>query len=139
MSAFNAYHYIALGCAAIVLSIIGSLIIFIRSQSKRGASKRAVERLRNLPGGKPLAPLPATCPEMLLPVSGEAPPVGTHVRSFLEHAEPLEVQPAAARPELPLQVGSKVWAVCKFGSVPKGTPGMVTGTVEGRFWHSPMY
>src|SRR6476469_9162635 len=123
MSAFNAYHYIALGCAAIVLSIIGSLIIFIRSQSKRGASKRAVERLRNLPGGKPLAPLPATCPEMLLPVSGEvpptleqteplairavvsteaAPPVGTHVRSFLEHAEPLEVQPAAARPELPL-------------------------------------
>jgi len=32
-----------------------------------------------------------------------------------------------------------VWAVCKFGSVPKGTPGMVTGTVEGRFWHSPMY
>ncbi len=186
MSVLNAYHHIALGCAAIVLSIIGVLIIFVRSLSKRGASTRAVERLRNLPGGKPLAPLPAASSEMLLPVSGEVPPplehteplelqptvnvsqtvsaaiqptleraeplaiqavvrteapqpVGANVRSFLERAEPLEVQPAAARPELPLQVGSKVWAVCKFGSVPKGTPGIVTGTTDGRFWHSPMY
>jgi hypothetical protein len=215
MSAFNAYHYIALGCAAVVLSIIGALTIFVRSLSKRGASKRAVERLRNLPHGEPLAPLPAASPEMLLPISGEVPPtlehteplevqptvnvsqtvspavqptleraepleveqvaraevplpanpivepilqragplavqpvvrteapqpVGAQVRPILERAEPLEVQPAATRPELPLPVGSKVWAVCKFGSVPKGTPGIVTGIADGRFiWQSPMY
>ena len=185
MSAFNAC--IALGCAAIVLSIIGAFIIFVRSQSKRGASKRAVERLQNLPGGKPLAPLPATSPEMLLPVSGEVPPTLKHteplevqrtanvsqtvsaavqptlerieplpaqtvirteasqpvcaqVRSFLEDAESLEVHPAATRPELPLPVGSKVWTVSKFRSVPKGTPGIVTGVADGRFiWQSPMY
>src|SRR5215510_155494 len=184
MNAFNAYF--ALGCAAIVLSIIGAVIIFVRSLPKRGASERAVERLRNLPGGKPL-PLPTASPEMLLPVSREVPPtlehteplevqptvnvsktvsaavqptleraeplavqpvtraevpqpVGAKVRSFLEHAEPLKVQPAAARPELPLQAGSKVWAVCKFGVVPKGTLGIVTGTANGRFgWQSPMY
>jgi hypothetical protein len=187
MSSFNAYHSIALGCAAIVLSIAGALIIFVRSLSKRGASKRAVERLRNLPGGKTLAPPLAASPEIHLPVSGEAPPTleqhteplevqrtvnvsqkvsatvqptpgraeplvtqalvrreapqpGAKVRSFLEHAEPLEVQPAATRPKLPLPVGSRVWAVCKFGSVPKGTPGIVTGTTDGRFiWQSPMY
>jgi hypothetical protein len=186
MSTFNAYHSIVLGCVAIVLSITGALIIFVRSLSKRGASKRAVERLRNLPGGKPLAPPPAASPEIHLPVSGEAPPTlehteplevqqtvnvsqtvsaavqptsaraeplatqavvrreapqpGAKVRSFLEHAEPLEVQPAATHPKLPLPVGSKVWAVCKFGSVPKGTPGIVTGTADGRFiWQSPMY
>jgi len=180
MSAFNAY--IALGCAAIVLSIIGAVIIFVRSLSKRSASERAVERLWNLPGGKPLAPLPTASPEMLSPVSGKVPPtvehreppevqptvnvsqtvsaavqptveraeplavqavaqpVGANVRSFLEHAEPLEVQPTATRPELPLQVGSKVWAVCKFGSVPKGTPGIVTGIADGRFiWQAPTY
>lgn len=177
MSTFNAYHSIALGCAAIVLSITGALIIFVRSLSKRGASKRAVERLRNLPGGKPLAPPPAASPEIhslehteplevqrtvnvsqtvsaaVQPtparaeplatqavVRREAPQPGAKVRSFLEHAEPLEVQPAATRPKLPLPVGSKVWAVCKFGSVPKGTPGIVTGTADGRFiWQSPMY
>lgn len=187
MSAFNAYHYIALGCAAVVLSIIGALTIFVRSLSKRGASKRAVERLRNLPHGEPLAPLPAASPEMLLPITGEVPPtlehteplevqptvnvsqtvsaavqptleraeplavqpvvrteapqpVGAKVRPILERAEPLEVQPAATRPELPLPVGSKVWAVCKFGSVPKGTPGIVTSIADGRFiWQSPMY
>jgi hypothetical protein len=159
MSAFS--PYIALGCAAIVLSTIGAVIIFVRSLSKRGASERAVERLRNLPGGKPLAPLPAASPEILLPVSAtvqstleraepqavpavvhtEAPqPVGAKVRSFLEHAEPLQVQPAATCPELPLQVGTKVWAVCNFGAVPKGTPGIVTGIADGRFsWQSPMY
>jgi hypothetical protein len=185
MSAFNAY--VALGCAAIILSIIGAVIIFVRSQSKRGASERAVERLRNLPGGNPPAPLPAASPEIFLPVSREVPPtleqteapeihptlnasqtvsatvqptfecaeplpvqtvirteasqpVGAQVRSFLEHAEPLKVQPAAARTELPLPVGSKVWAVCKFGAVPKGTPGIVTGVADGRFiWQSPMY
>lgn len=185
MSGFNAYHYIALGCAAIVLSIIGAVIIFARSPPKRGTSKRAVERLRNLPGGKPLAPLPAASSEILLPVSSEVPPtlerteplevqrtlnasqttvsaaaqptfehaeplafqarvraevsqpVVAKVRSFIEHAEPLEVQPTAARPELPLPIGSKVWAVCKLGSVPKGTPGIVTGIAGGRFiWQS---
>lgn len=184
MSTFNAYHFIALSCAAIVLSITGALIIFVRSLSKRGASKRAVERLRNLPGGKPLALPPAASPEMHSPVEApptlehteplevqrtvnvsqkvsatvqptperaeplvtqalvrrEAPQPGAKVRSFLEHAEPLEVQPAATRPKLPLPVGSRVWAVCKFGSVPKGTPGIVTGTTDGRFiWQSPMY
>lgn len=187
MSGFNAYHHIALGCAGIVLSIIGAVIIFARSVPKRGASKRAVERLRNLPGGKPLAPLPAASPEMLLPVSSEVPPtveqteplevqrtlnasqtvsaaaqptfehveplafqarvrtevsqpVVAKVRSFLAHAEPLEVQPAAARQELPLPIGSKVWAICKFGSIPKGTPGIVTSIADGRFiWQSPRY
>jgi hypothetical protein len=187
MSTFNAYQFNALSCAVIILSITGAVIIFVRSLSKRGASKRAVERLRNLPGGKTLAPPLAASPEIHLPVSGEAPPTleqhteplevqrtvnvsqkvsatvqptpgraeplvtqalvrreapqpGAKVRSFLEHAEPLEVQPAATRPKLPLPAGSRVWAVCKFGSVPKGTPGIVTGTTDGRFiWQSPMY
>jgi hypothetical protein len=90
MSAFNAYHYIALGCAAVVLFIIiqyfSALITFVRSLYKRRASrKHAVERLRNLPRGEPLEPLPALSP---VPVSGEVPPT-------LEYAEPLEVQPAA--------------------------------------------
>src|SRR5262245_66572815 len=83
MSSFTSL--IALGCAAILLSMIGTTFIFARSQSKRRASERAVERLRNLPGGKPLTPLPAASPEVLLPVCGEVP-------STLEHAQPLEVQ-----------------------------------------------
>jgi hypothetical protein len=65
-------------------------------------------------------------------------PVSTKVRPILERTEP-QVQPAA-RPELPLPVGSKVWAVCKFGSVTEGTPGIITGVAEVRFfWQSPTY
>jgi hypothetical protein len=106
MSAFNAYHYIALGCAAIVLFVIiqyfsSALITFVRSLYKgRASRKHAVERLRNLPRGEPLEPLPAVSPEIPLPVSGEVPPT-------LEHAEPLEVQPAA-NAEVPLPVGVEV-------------------------------
>jgi hypothetical protein len=41
---------------------------------------------------------------------------------------------------LSLPVGSKVWAACKFRSVPKGTPGIITSIADGRFfWQSPMY
>ena len=95
MSAFNAYHYIALGCAAVVLFIIiqyfSALITFVRSLYKRRASrKHAVERLRNLPRGEPLEPLPAVSPEIPLPVSGVPP--------TLEHAEPLEVHPTKPPP-----------------------------------------
>ena len=105
MSAFNAYHYIALGCAAVVLFIIiqyfSALITFVRSLYKRRASrKHAVERLRNLPRGEPLEPLPAVSPEIPLPVTGEVPPT-------LEYAEPLEVQPAA-NAEVPPPVGVEV-------------------------------
>jgi hypothetical protein len=106
MSAFNAYHYIALGCTAVVLFIIiqyfsGALITFVRSLYKRHASgKHAIERLRNLPRGEPLEPPPAASPEIPLPASGEVPPT-------LEHAEPLEVQPAA-NAEVPLPVGVEV-------------------------------
>ena len=106
MSAFNTYHYIALGCAAVVLFIIiqyfsAALITFVRSlYTRRASRKHAVERLRNLPRGEPLEPLPAVSPEIPLPVIGEVPPT-------LEHAEPLEVQPVASA-EVPLPVGVEV-------------------------------
>jgi len=49
------------------------------------------------------------------------------------------VQPAVS-PELSLPVGSKVWAVCNFGPVTEGVPGIITGVAEARlFWQSPMY
>ena len=48
--------------------------------------------------------------------------------------------PAIAAQGLPLPAGSKVWAVCKFGSVTQGTPGIITGVAEVRFFlGSPMY
>jgi hypothetical protein len=106
MSAFNAYHYIALGCATVVLFIIiqyfsAALITFVRSlYTRRASRKHAVERLRNLPRGEPLEPLPAVSPEIPLPVIGEVPPT-------LEHAEPLEVQPVAST-EVPLPASAEV-------------------------------
>ena len=105
MSAFNPYHYVALGCAAVVLFIIiqyfSALITFVRSlYTCRASGKHAVERLRNLPRGEPLEPLPAVSPEIPLPVSGEVPPT-------LEYAEPLEVLPAA-NAEVPPPVGVEV-------------------------------
>jgi hypothetical protein len=86
-NAFNAYHYIALGCAAVVLFIIiqyfGALVDFVRSTFKRRASrKRAVERLQNLPRGEPLKPQPAVSTELALPVGAEIQPAP-------EGAEPL--------------------------------------------------
>jgi len=62
-----------------------------------------------------------------------------------------EVQPILAREassepetavstELPLQVGSKVRAVCKFGSVAEGSLGIITGVANLRFsWQSPAF
>src|SRR5262249_52113145 len=97
MSAFNTYHYIALGCTAVALFIVvqyfGALLDFIRSLYRRRASKKhAVQRLRNLPPGTPLdAVLPLSL-EIPIPVSGEVPPT-------LEQAEPLEVQPTATVPD----------------------------------------
>jgi len=41
---------------------------------------------------------------------------------------------------VPLPVGSKVWAVCNFGRVTEGAPGIITGAVDVRFfWQSPTY
>jgi len=74
---------------------------------------------------------PVARPEVHLPAS-------TKVRPILERTEP-HVQSAASQ-ELPLSVGSRVWAVCKIGSVTKGTPGIITGAAEARFfWQSPTY
>jgi len=81
MSALNAYHYIALGCAALVLFIIiqyfsSALITFVRSLYKSRASrKHAVERLRNLPRGEPLELQPAVSAELPLPVGVEVQPI----------------------------------------------------------------
>jgi len=100
---------------------------------------------------------PAVSTEVLLPIAADVEPI-------LERVEPLEFQPAARtevplpvsakaratlehagaqpakHPKLPLQVGSKIWAVCKLGSIPKGTPGIITGVADGRFfWQSPTY
>jgi two-component system, chemotaxis family, chemotaxis protein CheY len=90
-------------------------------------------------------------------------PVGAKVQPILERADPLEIrqvvtteeplpgqpnlergQPleprSAASPGLPLPVGSKVWAARNFGSVTEGTPGIITGVADARFfWESPMY
>ena len=132
--ALDAYQYIALGCAAIVLFIIiQSFIIFVLGIYKRRAdARRAVERLWNLPRGEPL--------EVQSAVSAEVPvSIGTEVQAILEHGEPAEVQPAVS-PEVPLPVGSKVWAVCNFGRVTEGAPGIITGAVDVRFfWQSPTY
>jgi len=71
--------------------------------------------------------------------SGMLLPVGTEVQAILEHREQPEVQPAVS-PEVPLPVGSKVWAVCNFGRVTEGAPGIITGAVDVRFfWQSPTY
>ena len=103
--AFNAYHYIALGCAAVVLFIVmqyfSALITFVRSIFTRRASrKRAVERLRSLPRGKPLEPQPAAGTELSLPVAAEVEPV-------LGRAEPLEVQPVVST-EVPRPADAQV-------------------------------
>ena len=73
-------------------------------------------------------------------VSAEVPlSIGAEVRPILEHREPLEVG-LVVSPKLPLPLGSKVWAVCNFGRVPQGAPGIITGAAEARFfWESPMY
>src|SRR5215475_5558928 len=104
-NAFNAYHYIALGCAAVVLFIIiqyfGALVDFVRSIFKRRASrKRAVERLQNLPRGELLEPRPAVSTELCLPVAAEVGPI-------LEREKPLGVQPAA-NTEAPLPASAEV-------------------------------
>jgi hypothetical protein len=66
-------------------------------------------------------------------------PVGAEVQPALEREEPLEAQQVPS-PKLPLPVGSKVWAVCNFGRVPEGAPGIITGAAEvSFFWQSPMY
>src|SRR5262249_46633383 len=99
--ALNAYHYIALGCAAVVLFIIiqyfSALLGFVRSTYRRRASrKHAVERLRNLPRGKLLEPQPAVSTELPLRVAAEVEPIP-------ERAEPFELQPAVST-EVPLPV-----------------------------------
>src|SRR5262249_61103001 len=97
MSAFNTYHYIALGCTAVALFIVvqyfGALLDFIRSLYRRHASKKhAVQRLRNLPPGTPL--------DAVLPLSLEIPiPVTSDVPPTLEHAEPLQGHPTTQRAE----------------------------------------
>jgi len=42
---------------------------------------------------------------------------------------------------LPLQAGTRIVALRAFGPVKEGAPGMITGTVEARFflWSRPMY
>src|SRR6516162_7852785 len=79
-------------------------------------------------------------PEVQPTVSAEVPlSIGAEVRPILEHREPLEVG-LVVSPKLPLPLGSKVWAVCNFGRVPQGAPGIITGAAEARFfWESPMY
>jgi hypothetical protein len=95
------------------------------SQAVRAIVQPIVER------AKPLKIQPAVSTQVPLPVRAKAPRI-------IEREEPFEPQPAQG--ELPLPVGSKVWAVCKFGSVPKGTPGIITGLADGRFfWQSPTY
>ena len=108
--AFNAYHYIALGCAAVVLFIIiqyfSAFVIFVRSIFKRRASgKRAVERLRNLSRGEQLEPQPAVSTELPLSVNAEVEPI-------LERVEPREVQQAAST-EAPLPVAAEVEPIIK--------------------------
>ena len=162
--ALDTYQYIALGCAALVLFIIiQSLVTFVLETYKRRAdARRAVERLWNLPRGEPLEPQPTVSaevplsigaevqqllereepelPEVQPTVSAEVPlSIGAEVRPILEHREPLEVG-LVVSPKLPLPLGSKVWAVCNFGRVPQGAPGIITGAAEARFfWESPMY
>lgn len=43
-------------------------------------------------------------------------------------------------PKLPMPIGSKVWTICKLGSVTQGAPGIITGKAEARFfWQSSKY
>jgi hypothetical protein len=37
------------------------------------------------------------------------------------------------KPELPLQIGTKVMAVCNFGPVKDGAPGVIIGLSQGRY------
>jgi hypothetical protein len=111
-NAFNAYHYIALGCAAVVLFIItqyfSAFIAFVRSIFKRDASrKRAVERLQNLPRGEPLEPQPAVSTDLPLPVAAEVEPNP-------ERAEPREVRPAIST-EVPLPAAAAVEPILERG------------------------
>ena len=116
MSAFNTYHYIALSGAAVVsLFIVKYFSASIWSLStRRASSKRAVERLRNLPRGEPREPLAAVSPEMPLteplevqPAVNVPQPLSAKVQPILERAEQLKVQPAV-NPEVPLPVGANV-------------------------------
>lgn len=65
-------------------------------------------------------------------------PVSAASQHVVTHEEPAYRQ--AASPILPMPIESKVWAICKVGSVNKGTPGIITGVAEARFfWQSPKY
>jgi hypothetical protein len=65
-------------------------------------------------------------------------PVNPTSELVFMHEKPANRQTAGLI--LPIPIGSKVWAICKLGSVNKGTPGIITGVVEARFfWQSPKY
>src|SRR5262245_24784915 len=92
--AFNAYWFVALGCAAIVLFIIiqyfGILVSRVWGIFKRRASrKRAVERLANLKHEETPEPKPAVSPDLPLQARTELQPI-------LEPAEPPEPKPAVS-------------------------------------------
>ena len=73
---FDAYQFIALSCAVLILFIIiQSFITFVWETYKRRANaRRGVERLRNLPRGELLEPQPAVSAEVPLSIGAEIQP-----------------------------------------------------------------
>jgi hypothetical protein len=118
--AFNAYWFVALGCAAIVLFIIiqyfSTLISFVWGIYKRRASgKRAIERLRNLKHEEPPEPKPAVSPDSPLPVSAAVQPI-------LDDAELPEPKPAV-NPDLALQASAEA-PILEPAEPPETDPGV---------------
>jgi hypothetical protein len=161
---FNIFHanwYIAIGAALIFIITAYVMTRFWGSHRFRSDGQRAIERLKKLERGDPQEPEPAVKPglspqietkvqavlereELLEPEPAVKPglplQIETKVQAVLEREELLEPEPAV-KPGLPLQVGTKVRAVRNFGSVKKGTPGIITRLTDlPLFWWSrPAY
>ena len=117
--AFDAYWYVALGCAAIVLFIIiqylSALIALVWGAYKgRASRKRAVERLRNHNREQSSEPQRVVSPEVPLPVSAE-------VQAIVERGEPPETQPVVST-EAPLPVSAEVQPIVERAAPPEGQP-----------------
>jgi hypothetical protein len=109
---FLANWYVAISCAALILTIAGYVITRVWETYKlRSDGQRAIERMRNLGPGEPLEPELAVKPELPLQV-------GTKVQAVGNVAPPPEPE-LAVKPALPLQVGTKVQPVGNVAPPPE--------------------
>lgn len=150
----TASWYVTFG-AVFVLIIIAHVVTRVWERRRFSSDgHRAIERLRKLEHKEPRG---GTEPRLTLqhaievqkvdfsltaePAPTAPPPPGPTGDHTVRNLESLPNQQSTMNQRLPLQVGTKVQAVRKFGSIKKGVPGIITGRAVVRFllWSRSTY